>query len=437
MVDPAATHGGSGQPKPTWSVSILKLGLLGPRGRTGDVGEGTLLFAGDTVSIQARFDGLDPAERDALEPTILDPGAVGAARGGWQSDDTFAWEITLQSIGPQTLAFETAAGNFELVIVSALDAFGLKERLDMAPTMLIKKFGKALTAIDAAQKAWTAARERQTTLLNDVGVREKLQHDLLQGIFFATLAGGAGGVLAGLLKSVDLKSLGNGDAILANVMESAITDTGKDGLKSLVRVTPRVGGLAGSMPETAGDSTAPPATTAPPGKGERAAQLEDPANFLGKLLGQLGSEQAVFADEVLRVQMAANNAMISGSVEIFTEDPLASLEHDTVLDAFTNELCTDPIVYLDQLWGAWLANYAYQLVPLSSPHTKVWLSLESNITPKLHPVLEAEAEACGTTLDAWLAKYASELKARLEEEQRKRTEAGEVVEPPEGLPPEP
>ena len=191
------------------------------------------------------------------------------------------------------------------------------------------------------------------------------------------------------------------------------------------------------MPETAGDSTAPPETTAPAGKGERAAQLEDPANFLGKLLGQLGTEQSVFANEVQRLQLAAYNAMITGSVEIFTEDPLASLEHDTVLDAFTNELCTDKLVYLDHLWGAWLANYAYQLVPLSSPHTPVWLSLESNITPKLHPALEAEAEECNTTLDAWLVKYASELKARLEEEQRKRTEAGEFEEPPEGLPPEP
>ena len=47
-------------------------------------------------------------------------------------------------------------------------------------------------------------------------------------------------MLAGLLKGVDLKSLGNGNATLANVMEGAITDTGKDGLKSLVRVIPRV-----------------------------------------------------------------------------------------------------------------------------------------------------------------------------------------------------
>ena len=114
-------------------MSILKLSTLGPRDRQGDVGEGELLFAGDTVSIQVRFEGVDPAERDLLEPTILDPGAVGTARGGWQSEDTFAWEVTLLGIGPQTLAFETAAGNFEVVIVTALDAFGLKERLEWRP----------------------------------------------------------------------------------------------------------------------------------------------------------------------------------------------------------------------------------------------------------------------------------------------------------------
>ena len=421
---------------PTWSVSILELGALGPRDRAGELGEGALLFVGDTVSIRAKFEGLSDGEREALEPTIVDAGAVGPARGGWETDDTFAWQVDLLTVGPQTLAFETAGGDFEVVLVAALDAAGLKERLDLAPTLLDEKFGAALTAIEQAQKAWTVARDRQATLLEEVGAREQLKEDLLLTVFLATLAGGAGGVLAGLLKSVDLKALGGEVKTLQNVMESGITDTAKDGLKGVIRALPKAGGLGGSMPELAGDSTAPPETATPPGKGERAAQLEDPANFLGKLLGQVGSEQTVLAREIKRLQAAAFNVWVTGSTELFTEDPLAGLEHDTVLDAFTNELNTNPMVYLDQLWGAWLANYAYQLVPLSSPHTPVWLSLESNITPKLHPVLESEAEACGTTLDAWLAKYASELKARLEEEQRKRTESGEFVEPPEGLPPE-
>ena len=347
---------------------------------------------------------LDPGEvrgterrraREALSRRSSSP-APSVPRAGVGRPTTFAWQVDLLAVGPQTLAFETATGKLEVVFVAALDAAGLKERLDVVPTLVDEKFGAALAAIEQAQGAWTVARERQgdppqgsrgareaqggsapDRLPRDAGRCRRRARRPAQG--HRPQGAGRRGEDPAERHGVRHHRHGKGRAQGRDPRAAEGWRPGRQHAR-----------LARGLDRARRDGD-------PSGQGQGSRASWSPANFLGKLLGQLGMEQLVLAREIKRLQAAAFNVWVTGSTELFTEDPLTtSSAHDApVLNAFTNELNTKPMVYLDQLWGAyWLANYAYQLVPLSSPHTPVWLSLRvRNLTPpRLHPVLEERGQ---------------------------------------------
>jgi hypothetical protein len=406
---------------PTWEVGLVPGGRAPDRPR--ELGDGGTVFRGDTITFRARFPGLDADAQEFTQVELTDGAAAGQVDGGWEDDDSYAIRVVMSNVGSHELVVDAASqgrsiGFQRLQLTAVMDVADWDSRLDAAATLAVAEFGDALAAATAAAQAWELAYARHEQVLSDALAKQRLVADLALDALLVVVAGGAGGALAGFLKhTAGIKGLNDQRTRVADMISTAITDAAKDGLKYAVRTMPKLGGVAGSTPAVPGDGKAPAGgSEVPLPEGDYVGQ------FLARLVGQLGQELGMITREIGRMQLAASDAMAVGSEAVFADDPAEIFTGDTSLDLLTRGLPSESPVYLEALWGTWLANYAYELTVVYQHSDMPFIGgdarvvLKSNLGWPLHGYLEEEAKSCGATLDAWLERYAAPLKAQLEAE---------------------
>jgi hypothetical protein len=401
-----------------WNVTVAPGGLAEDRARKTD--RPLEIFRGDTVTIRATVSGPETAQ-DLLEFSRLnedDLGKLAARSEGWESENVYAWSFTPEWAGTYRLGLFGSAHEFhesyEPTVTVLMDVEDLALGIGEAILKSNERFAAAEETVHAAALAWKLASERQQAVLDAAKANEKLTEELLMGLFFAVLGGAAGGAVGGLLKNAQtIKDLGKEGLMAADAAAGALTDAAKDTAKYVVR-TARKLDPGGSVPDTTGDSTAAPTAPAPAAN-RNAAGGNDPYTFLVKLELQLAEERKMIARELGQLVHDARNARAIDGAEDFPEDPIPMIEQDQSLQTITNDLETDHRVYLQGLWTTWLGEYAFD-ISVARVRDVAVIYVGSNIGSALDTGLRADAETCGTTLEAWLAKHAAPLKARLEEE---------------------
>ncbi len=406
--------------EPAWSLSLDPGGLF--PGRPREVIDGTVptIHRGDTLVIRATFSGLTPDDTVLPGVEAHGGGTVEVPAGEWESADTFVWRVEFMSPGEHGLVFlssaqEQTTGRFEIHPVVSADIEDFTLRASRATDLVIEKFANALGAIGAATAAWTLAHTRHTGVLGKAEAADRLTDELMLSVIFAVMGGATGGALGGFLKTVstmqELAKMGTAGEILVG----AITDAGKDGVKSITRISADM--ASGALVD------GKPINPEPVPKGDA------PTVFFGKLHAQLGLESAALVARLGQLKDAVADARARGALsDEIEEDPVAFIENDTTLEMITEGLKTNEIDYRAELWLSWLGEFALKIEPAPplhidrEPHgdeqVPQW-KVGDNISSNLHAALEVEATECGTTLDEWLAARAPALRARLEAEVRR------------------
>ena len=409
----------------SWSVAVRPGGAAPKRvRRTQDPLE---VFRGDEVTIRATIAGLEEIDQASIEMSELPVDVIGelaSHREGWEGPDTYAWTFTPIQPGPCQLHLKASAHGASRDWIADLKIFMDFEDLIAgvveAGEIVDARFAAAEVTVGDAALAWKGAYDRQKAVLDAASAQQALAEEMLIGVLFACAAGGVGGAVGGFMKNTkmvaelgEVRKLVPDDGDAADVAAGFVTDAAKDTAKYVVRTIRRFN-AGGSAPVTPGDSVDAPASPGPQDRGIDAPGGDDPYTFLVKLGKQLSGERSLVATELARIIGMARDARVVSGIEEFEEDPLLIANGDNTFDLLAG-IETEQTAYLARLWTTWLSNYAYEIKVLRMRETAAVI-VGSNLTGALDTGIRADAEACGTTFEAWLTEHAEPLKARLEAE---------------------
>lgn len=363
------------------------------------------VFVGDTVIVRAHVKHLDDKTFRTLQTNARLTGGVAMGDTEREGTEVLRWRLTFQAPGPATADFDVALApkspldntlnapghSVSFLVVQDIEHFALS--CISAQSKLLSKFMAASERLNLSANALRIAYNEQKADLEDVAASEKLADDILFGVIFAAVGGGAGGLLGGWLKTVSGGKLAKADHII---------DAGKDTLKFVVRSGQKAI-PGGARVSTSGDSTAPTTDQLPTLRGDRAPTGEDPVEFLTRV-GARVSAEGKNVQELLSVIV---DKARKGGADEFDEDPESVLANVGQLEAIATQLPIEKGAYLKELWKTWLENYAYK-----ASGGVVY----DKVARKLRKKINKAADSVGEDGDDWIRHYAPAAKLKAEKE---------------------
>lgn len=357
------------------------------------------LWVGDLLTWTARYQSSAPPVVDATAPEGWDvgyqegPGEVTYTATPTRAGASEVWLYMRVGGESWQRRIETRA------VIDLVD-FGLA--CTEALAIVIERYGAAAESASNAALAYKKAYQHQAAALGRVARARAMTRELLFSAALATAGGAAGGAVAGPLGSY----LGG---LVANaVVKGALTDAGKDLTKFSVRAVEKL-------------------TGSPSGRRDAIlqVQVDDPFSFLAWFSAELGGEQGRLAGLLRETIAAARRARNEGQLTSIDEDPTGIVEGDAVLAQAADGMPDKWTAYLRDLWGGWLRTYSYEIVEEQTTHPgggQTNLTIASELYGRLRAELDAAAEACGESAEAWITEFALPLRERLRIEARKQAE---------------